>query len=70
MKLQKLGTCHYIHKQTGFEFIKDDSLEGQLVWAIIHKDDEKINEYLYEGNDQLWATLWEAKMAIKDYLTQ
>tara|TARA_R100000278_G_scaffold80616_1_gene62265 strand:+ start:324 stop:455 length:132 start_codon:yes stop_codon:yes gene_type:complete len=43
-------------------------LEGDLIWAINNTDNEKLNDLLEEGVDQLWATKSEALMALQLFI--
>lgn len=52
----------------GWRVEKDESLEGDLIWAINNTDNEKLDDLLEEGVDQLWATKWEALEALKKYI--
>lgn len=52
----------------GWRIEKDESLEGDLIWAINNTDSEKLNDLLEEGVDQLWATKSEALMALQLFI--
>lgn len=52
----------------GWRVEKDETLEGDLIWAINNTDNEKLNQLLEDGVDQLWATKWEALQTLQDYI--
>ena len=59
---------HTTFGDQGWRIEKDESLEGDLIWAINNTDNEKLNDLLEEGVDQLWATKSEALMTLQLFI--
>lgn len=66
MKAKRIAKGYY-QFENGFVIYYDRSIEGQNKWVINHDDYNKIDKFISEGNDQLWATLTEAKIELKYY---
>lgn len=52
----------------GWKVEKDETLQGNLIWSINNTDTEKLEDFIMDGNDQLWATKSEALEALQDYI--
>ena len=64
MKAKRI-TKGYYQFQNGFVIYYDRSIEGQNKWVINNDDYNKIEKFISDGNDQLWATLTEAKFNLQ-----
>jgi len=54
----------------GWRIEKDPTLDGQLIWAIYNNDDFIMQKFYDSGEDQLWATLYEAEQCLKVWLQE
>lgn len=63
--MKKITAGHYL-LDNGFTICYDATIEGQCKWAIRHVDAAVFARYEEEQYDQLFATLYEAKMYVID----
>ena len=63
--MTKLSKSHY-QLQNGFEIYLDITIQGQCKWVVTHADEEVLAKYEEEQYDQLFATMYEAKMYVID----
>ena len=52
--MKKMQRGHYL-LDNGFEIYKDENQ-----WVVWHSDETIINDYIFNGFDQCFSTLWEA----------
>ena len=61
--MKKINKGHY-QLTNGFEIYLDITIEGQCKWVVSHPDADVFARYEEEQYDQLFATLYEAKMYV------
>ena len=56
--MKKLEAGYY-EVDNGFQIVKEDDL-----WVVIHVDENKLDQYLSEGYDQLFSSLSDARQYV------